>query len=97
MTELTAARDDLMSAQDVHLRTGMRQPRANPSPRLPSMPTSARSRTSSPIWGLAAAIPVLGATPEAVRAITTALDQAVGAMVPAVEAIVGLRSADLVG
>ena len=58
---------------------------------------AARSRTSSPIWGLATSLPVLGATPETVRAIAIGLDQAVGAMAPAVQSIVELRPSALVG
>jgi hypothetical protein len=96
VTELTAARDDLTSAQtSVSIRDVETASTAIAS--AAEHAAAARSHTSSPIWGLAAWLPVLGATPEAIRAIANALDQAVGAMVPAVAEIVELKPSALVG
>ena len=88
VTELTAARDDLLSAKaSISARDAEAASESITS--AAEHAAAARSRTSSPIWGLAAAVPVLGATPKTVQAITTALDQAVGAMAPAVQSSSG--------
>lgn len=94
--ELTAARDDLVSAQaslsdrDVEAASTMLISASEHA-------DSARSATSSPVWGLAESVPVMGATPETVRAIATALDQAVVAIVPAAQDLVELQLAKLIG
>ena len=96
VAEMTAARDSLVSAQESVSNRDV-DAASSAIASAAEHAASARTHTTSPIWGLAAAVPVLGATPETVRAVTTALDQAVGDMAPAVDGIVGLRPAALVG
>ena len=96
VSQLSAARNDLISAQtsvadrDVEAASTAITSAAGHA-------AAARSHASSPIWGLAASVPIVGATPDTVRAIATALDQAVGAMAPAVQVMVTLSPAAFVG
>lgn len=80
--ELTAARDDLLTARSGLGATDL--PAASAG--LESAAGHARTaadQVNSPLWSVAAAVPVLGATPAAVQSVTTALDQALTGLAPA--------------
>ena len=47
-------------------------------------------QTSGPLWSVAAAVPIAGATPDAVRAVATSLDQALSGLAPAVDELSAL-------
>ena len=95
-SDLTAARDELVAAQaaigdrDVPAATAAMGSAAEHA-------AAASSAADGPLWSVAAAVPMIGATPSAVRAITDSLDRAVGALQPAVATLADVQPSELVG
>lgn len=94
-TSLTAARSQLATAQAAitSRNTATAQDAITEAAQSAQ---DARNQISQPIWALASAIPRLGDTPEAVRGVTTALDQALQGLQPAAAALASLDPASLI-
>ena len=80
--ELTAARDDLLSARSGLGATDLAAASAGLESAAGHASTAA-DQVDSPLWSVAAAVPILGATPAAVQSVATALDQALTGLAPA--------------
>lgn len=95
-TELTAGRDDLLSARAALGATDLKAARESFSAAA-AHASKAASEVRGPLWNVAAATPGLGATPKAVRAVASSLDQALFTLTPAVSVIGSLDPNELVG
>lgn len=83
---LEAARSDLVAAQDALLDADIARARAA-TDRARGRTASARDLTGDPIWRLAGALPVLGASPRAVTQVAAAVDDLVAdVLTPALDA-----------
>ncbi len=93
--ELTAARDDLLSARSGLGATDLGAASAGLESAAGHASTAA-DQVDSPLWSVAAAVPVLGATPAAVQSVATALDQALTGLAPAAATLQALDPDTLV-
>ena len=87
--ELAAGRDDLVSARASLAVTDLAAAQESFSAAAVHA-SSAAAEVQRPMWDVAVTIPIIGATPEAVRAVASSLDQALSALTPAVSVIGGL-------
>ena len=92
---LSASRDELLNARDAISATDLPAAQASLTAAAESA-SGAADTVDGPLWDAAAAIPVLGATPAAVQAVTSALDQALTALGPATDALGSLDPDTLV-
>ncbi len=80
---LTQSRAELLAGRDSLAASDLAAAEVSFSAATANARTAAEE-VNGPLWSVAAAIPVLGATPAAVQAVATSLDEALSAMAPAV-------------
>ncbi len=93
-SELTASRADLESARQALSETDLESAAASVASAAEHASAAAEA-VETPAWDLAAAVPGLGSTPRSIRAIATALDQALSTLAPASEHLAALDPSSL--
>lgn len=86
---LTASRAELLAGRDA-LAAGDFEAAEESFGAATAHASTAAEEVNGPLWSIAGAVPVLGATPEAVQAVATSLDEALSALAPAVGLLGGL-------
>lgn len=94
-TRLAAGRDDLLAAR-ASLSAPDRAAALDSVQAAAAHAADAATEVQGPIWDAAAALPWIGATVEAVRAVATSFHQAISALAPAVTAVGALDPDTLV-
>lgn len=94
--ELSQARDDLVTARTsvAEAEVGAAQ---DSYAAAADRARSAAATTAGPLWRVAAAVPGIGATPAAVRAVASALDESLSALAPAVRSLESIDPKALAG